>query len=322
MNFLTLLNYVGKLKRGTLISVRHYTPRRALMYVPGDDIRKLSKAFTLNVDCITMDCEDGVALNKKETARNTIRNILDTEKNIIKRNYDRAVRVNPVTSELCLSDLRAVLTAKYLPDTILLPKVDSKEQVKWFVDQVNSLIIERKEKIDLIIYVESALGVINCYENCKYAIELSQTGKISLAAVVFGSDDLCASIGITRSSDGAELLYARQKVVLISKAFNLQAIDMVHIDYKDLAGLKNYAEQGAQMGYTGKQVIHPDQIPIVQDAFLPSRRQVEWATGLLESFQQHQLKGKGAFVYKGNMIDMPTMKQAQNIMDIFKLSNV
>lgn len=293
MKFLKLLKYVDKLNRGTLISVRHYTPRRALMYVPGDDIRKLSKAFTLNVDCITMDCEDGVALNKKETARNTIRNILDTEKNVIKRNYDRAVRVNSVTSEFCHDDLRTVLTAKYLPDTILLPKVDDKEQLKWFVDQVNSL-IERKEKIDLIIYVESALGVINFSENCKYAIELSQTGKISLAGVVFGSDDLCASIGITRSNDGAELLYARQKVVLVSKAFNLQAIDMVHIDYKDLVGLKKYSEEGARMGYTGKQVIHPDQIPIVQEAFLPSKRQVEWATGLLEAFKEHQLKGKGA----------------------------
>uniref|UniRef100_A0A1Y1NGF2 Citramalyl-CoA lyase, mitochondrial n=1 Tax=Photinus pyralis TaxID=7054 RepID=A0A1Y1NGF2_PHOPY len=317
MKFRTVFNCIKKIN---IISVRYYTPRRALMYVPGDNLRKLSKAFTLDVDCIAMDCEDGVALSQKETARSTIRSILDTEKNVTRRNFDRAVRVNPVDSEFCHDDLRAVLTAKYLPDTVLLPKVEDKGHLEWFADQANALIRD-EAKIDLIIYVESALAVIKCYELCKYTMELAENGKFRLAGVVFGSDDLCASLGITRSHDGAELLYARQKVVLISKAFNLQAIDMVHIDFKDLVKLKEYCEQGAQMGYTGKQVIHPDQVPVVQTAFLPNKKQVEWATGLLESFKEHQKKGQGAFVYKGIMIDMPTMKQAQNIVDILKLTS-
>lgn len=70
------------------------------------------------------------------------------------------------------------------------------------------------------------------------------------------------------------------------------------------------------MGYTGKQVIHPTQVPVVQEAFLPTKEQVEWARGLLEAFESHQKSGKGAFSYKGTMIDMPSMKQAQNIIDL------
>lgn len=90
---------------------------------------------------------------------------------------------------------------------------------------------------------------------------------------------------------------------------------MVHIDYKDQAGLRRQAEFGARMGYTGKQVIHPDQIETVQQAFEPSAERVAWARGLLSAFAEHQQAGCGAFVYQQQMIDMPTMRQAQNIID-------
>lgn len=88
------------------------------------------------------------------------------------------------------------------------------------------------------------------------------------------------------------MLYARQKLVLVAKAFNLQAIDMVDIDFKDLEGLKIRAKEGALMGYTGKQVIHPGQVPIVQEAFLPNEKEIEWASGLLEAFEKHQTTGQ------------------------------
>lgn len=78
---------------------------------------------------------------------------------------------------------------------------------------------------------------------------------------------------------------------MAAKAFDLQAIDMVDINYKDLNTLKLHCEEGMRMGYTGKQVIHPDQVPIVQTAFLPSEKQVLWATDLIKAFNEHQKKG-------------------------------
>ncbi|KAF2903409.1 hypothetical protein ILUMI_02787 [Ignelater luminosus] len=272
------------------ISVRNYTPRRALMYVPGDDTRKLKKAWTLNVDCVAMDCEDGVAINRKETARETIRNILNEGKPT-KKKFDWAVRVNSIDSGLCDDDLRALLTAEHLPNTVLLPKVENKEHILWFSERINSY-IENKKKVELIIFIESAVAMINLPDICRTAVLLSKTSKFVPCALVFGSDDFCASIGATRTEDSKEILYARQKLVLVAKAFGLQAIDMVYIAYKDLEGLKLQSEEGSRMGYTGKQVIHPDQVPIVQEAFLPNTKQIEWAVGLLNAFKEHQKKWK------------------------------
>lgn len=137
-----------------------------------------------------------------------------------------------------------------------------------------------------------------------------------LEGIVFGSDDYLANIGGERTKDAKELLYARQKLVLVAKAFQLQAIDLVHIDYKDTETLKEQSLEGARMGYTGKQVIHPIQVPIVQDAFSPSQIKVEWATELIKAFEEHQQSGKGAFTFRGNMIDMPLLRQAKNIVQL------
>jgi len=95
----------------------------------------------------------------------------------------------------------------------------------------------------------------------------------------------------------------------------------VYIDYKDLAGLKKQCEDGAKLGFTGKQCIHPDQIPIIHEAFKPSPEKVAWATELIELFKKHQADGKGAFVFKGAMIDKPLLLQAQNIVNIVSSLN-
>nr|CAD7442158.1 unnamed protein product [Timema bartmani] len=299
--------------------VRYCSSRRAILYVPGDDIRKLTKALSLDADCIVMDCEDGVATNRKEEARVTIRRWLD-EGRASNSTSEWSVRVNSVESDLCKEDLQTVLGGANKPSTLLLPKVESKEHIQWHMGGC--------QKINLIMYIESARAVVNLPDICRKAEQLSSTAPLKPAALVFGSDDLCASLGVTRSDDGTEILYARQKLVLMAKAFHLQAIDMVHIHFKactsvlcfdnipDLNGLRRQCEAGARMGYTGKQVIHPAQIPIVQQAFMPTPATVEWAEGLIAAFQEHQKLGKGAFVYKGSMIDMPLLRQAENIIKL------
>ncbi|CAG9856980.1 unnamed protein product [Phyllotreta striolata] len=297
------------------VSVRNYKPRRALMYVPGSDERKIDKIRSLQVDCVALDCEDGVALNKKEDARKLIteklKDIIPTARN------DVGVRVNSIDSGLCEEDIKSCLSGSHLPHTLLLPKVETTEHLKWVADKLNNT-LETGQKINLIIYIESAIAFINLHDICKTAASLSETGKFTPTSLVFGSDDFCASIGATRTENSNEILYARQKLVLYAKAFNLQAIDMVYIKYKDPDGLKSQCEEGMRMGYTGKQVIHPNQIGIVQESFMPSIDTIEWAQGLLDAFERHQATGKGAFTYRGSMIDMPTMKQAKNIIDLIQ----
>lgn len=286
--------------------------------MPGNDERKLLKIPTLNVDCAVMDCEDGVALNRKVEARKTITKMLDELK------FDKTecvVRVNAVSSGLMEEDFGEIFTASTLPQTIMVPKVNSVQELEMIAKTINVALRNRslETKLGLIIFVESAIGLLNLKDVCQKGTELSlRSGTFQLEGVVFGSDDFCADIGAKRSTDAAELVYARQKVVTTAKAFRLQAIDMVHIDYKDLESLRQQSVLGANMGFTGKQVIHPSQIPVVHEAFSPSSEQIDWATELITAFNDHQSTGKGAFTFRGHMIDMPLLLQAKNIVELAK----
>lgn len=221
---------------------------------------------------------------------------------------------------MCEEDLKAVLGGAIKPETILLPKYNETEQLRQFADWVNKFLADEEHKINLIFYAESCKSIMRLPELCEYAVQLSHVpgAKFNPVGIVFGSDDFCATIGATRSEEGREIVYARQRIVLVAKAFELQAIDMVYTDYTNLDDLKLQSKDGARMGYTGKQVIHPCQLEVVQKAFVPSSEKVEWASELLKAWDEHVKDGVGAFTFKNKMIDAPTMKQAQNILEIMK----
>ncbi|XP_061081925.1 citramalyl-CoA lyase, mitochondrial [Conger conger] len=289
-----------------------YVPRRAVLYVPGADERKLRKLASLDVDCAVLDCEDGVALSKKAEARETIPRMLQE---LELGRTEKCVRVNSVSSGLAEADLEVILQGAVLPPALMLPKVENTEEVQWFVGRCRRYLAGRtlQEPIRLLTFVETALGLLNFKAVCEEVRELGPKAGLHHDGVVFGSDDFCASIGATRTQDASELLYARQKVVVTAKAFGLQVVDLVYIQYQDGDGLRRQAREGALMGFTGKQVIHPSQIQTVQEEFSPSPERVRWARDLISAFQEHQKLGKGAFTFRGSMIDMPSLKQAQNI---------
>uniref|UniRef100_A0A1B6CKA0 HpcH/HpaI aldolase/citrate lyase domain-containing protein n=2 Tax=Clastoptera arizonana TaxID=38151 RepID=A0A1B6CKA0_9HEMI len=136
-------------KKIEMANVNDDSLRRAMMYCPGNDLRKIKKALSSNADCIVLDCEDGVAVNKKKDARETIRNIFK-EGNIPTR-PEVCVRVNSVGSGICEDDLIAILTAGNLPKTILLPKVESEEQLIW--EQLEALMDKNYYTLDKNLYL-------------------------------------------------------------------------------------------------------------------------------------------------------------------------
>ncbi|MBI3161490.1 MAG: CoA ester lyase [Chloroflexi bacterium] len=274
--------------------------RRALLYMPGDNWKMISKSITLGVDSICMDMEDGTAINKKTEARATIAKALQE---LDFGASEKLARINSVGSGWEKDDIEAVLP--HHPDGIVIPKVESFEQVEWA-----SRIIEDAElkngwgvnSIRILIGVETAKGILNLKEIAAHP---------RLDAVIFGGEDFAASVGATRTKDAIELLYARQTVVVACAAYDLQAIDIVAIDYKDLDALKAEAEQGAGFGFSGKQVIHPNQVQVVQEAFTPSAEAIVYARRIVETFEASQKEGKGAYSLDGKMIDMPLLKNAQ-----------
>lgn len=283
--------------------------RRALLYTPGDELKKITKAAALGVDCLCMDMEDGVALSHKAEARQTIVAALGS---LDFGRTERLVRINAVGSGLEAADLEAVFSAgeQVRPDGVVLPKAESAAQVQWVSAQIAA--VEARYgwpvgEIPLIVQIETAVGLVNIRE------VLSADPR--LQAVIFGSEDLAASMGAIRTPAGWEVFYARGAVVAHAAAFDLQAIDMVYLDFHDQTGLEAEARQGAQMGYEGKQIIHPNQIEPTQRLFTPSEDEISHARRVVEAFEQHQSAGRGAFALDGKMVDLPIVKIAQRVLD-------
>jgi citrate lyase beta subunit len=273
--------------------------------MPGDDRRKIEKATTLGVDCICMDLEDGTALSKKAEARAVI------ARAVKELDFSRAeccIRINSVGSGFERDDLAAALAAR--PDTIVVPKVESAEQVRWVSGEIESYELAHGLPlggIRMLVGVETARGILDLKE-----IAGADT---RLEAIIFGGEDFAASVGAVRTPEATELLYARQAVVTACAAFELQAIDIVTIDFRNLDIVRAEAEFGAKLGFSGKQIIHPAQVEPVQTAFTPSDDAIAYARRVVETFEAHQREGRGAYELDGKMIDLPLLKNAQNVLE-------
>jgi citrate lyase beta subunit len=278
--------------------------RRALLYTPGDDIYKIRKAAALDVDCVCLDMEDGVAANRKEQARQTISSALQ-ELNFT--HSERLARINPVGSGMEQDDLLAALVGR--PDGIVIPKMEHGAHLRWASRQIAAY--EQVQglptgSVALIAVVETALGIVN--------LPGIVNADPRLEALIFGAEDFAASIGATRTPAAGEVHYARSAVVTYTAAYGLQAIDMVYLNFHDTPGLLEEARLGAAMGFSGKQIIHPNQIQPVQQAFTPSEDAIAAALRLVEAYQQHQRSGRGAFALDEKMVDAPIIKAAEQVL--------
>lgn len=277
--------------------------RRALLYMPGDNWKMITKSITLGVDSICMDMEDGTAVNKKAEARLTIAKALGE---LDFGASEKLARINSVGSGWEREDIESVLP--YRPDGIVIPKVESFDQVEWAAKIIEAAELKfgwPMNSIRVLIGVETAKGILNLREIAAHP---------RLDAIIFGGEDFAASIGATRTKDAVELLYAREAVVVACAANDLQAIDIVTIDYRDLEALKIESQFGAGLGFSGKQVIHPNQVSVVQEAFTPSEDAIAYARRIVETFEASQKEGKGAYALDGRMIDMPLLKNAQKVL--------
>ena len=221
---------------------------------------------------------------------------------------ERCIRINSIGSGFEKDDLAAALPTK--PDSIVVPKIETAEQVRWVSEQIESFELSNKldiGSIRLLIGVETAKGILNLKE-------IAGADK-RLEAMIFGGEDYAASIGAVRTKSATELLYARQATVTACSANDLQALDIVYIDFKDAEGLRIEAQEGAGFGFSGKQVIHPNQVQVTQEAFTPSDDAIVYAKRVVESFEASQKEGKGAYALDGKMIDMPLLRNAQKVLD-------
>jgi citrate lyase beta subunit len=283
-----------------------------MLYMPGDSLRKISKAAQLGADSIVIDLEDGVALSQKEAARRVSAEALRT---LDFGRSERLVRLNPPlpraadrVSDLFLADFDNTVDAR--PDGYVIPKVEAARQLQLVEHHLDEA--ERRHgwpagSVRLLALIETALGVMNLAEIARASPRLE--------ALMFGAEDLAGDLGAQRTRAGWEVFYARSAVVTAAAAYGLQAIDMVFVDLQDLAGLAAEATLARQLGYEGKMAIHPSQVEVLNRVFTPSPDEIEQARRLVEAHAAHQAAGAGAFELDGKMVDLPVVRAAERVLE-------
>ena len=278
---------------------------RSLIFVPGNNPRFLEKAKSLSADIVCFDLEDSVPDKEKKKARTLIKGALK------KRNqYSSSVfaRTNSPDSNKIEADLKEIVQKGI--DGVVIPKVNSAKEIKKIEKIISSLEKKRKIRgIHLIPSIESALGVINCYE-------IASASK-RIDAIVFGIFDLLNDVGIEYTKGnplGAK--YSRYKVPVAATAAGVYAIDGIWQDIKDASGLKKDCQVGKSLGYVGKSVIYPDQIKTVHKIFHPNKTEIAWAKKVCSIYKKSTKKGKGATVVDGKMIDEVHYKRAKALLEI------
>lgn len=285
------------------------TPVRSFLFVPGDSERKLAKANTVPADALIIDLEDAVTASNAHAARALTCEYLEHHKPGA-RSQELWVRCKPLQDPGALADLAAVISAA--PDGILVPKVRCGEDLRMLDHYLSALETQAGLELGSVrvlpTLTETAQSLLHAHT---FAAELPRVVGYS-----WGPVDLMAALGASnnRGPDGEfETLYAyaRGVCLLVSGAADVSPIDTICADYRNLDKLRAECIFARQAGFTGKLAIHPDQIPLINELFVPTSEEVEHAQRVVASFADGAL---GVVGMDGQMLDMPHLRQAQTIL--------
>jgi citrate lyase subunit beta/citryl-CoA lyase len=274
--------------------------RRSRLYLPGSEPKYFINAALHEPDAIILDLEDSVHPAEKDAARILVRNSLGAVDFGV---CERMVRINQLP--LGLQDLTEVIPES--PDLILIPKVERGEQVAQVDRMISDL--KTREGLDRPIWImpilESALGIENAFTIA--------TSTPNVCALTIGLEDYTADLGVVKTADGRESLYARERVVNAARAAGVQAIDSVFGDVGNMEGLRQWGENSRAMGFEGMGCIHPGQIRVIHEAFAPSQGEIDKALKIVTAFEEAQEKGLGVVSLGSKMIDSPVVERAKKL---------
>ena len=277
------------------------------MFVPGNNPRFIQKSKKLRVDIVCLDLEDSVPDDQKAHARDLIRDALKARDEYPKHTAVY-VRTNSFVSGCIPADLEAVVQEGL--DGVVIPKVDDTQQLSK-IQEILKDIEQQKglNPIGIIPSIESTKGVVNTYEIASYGERIQ--------AVVFGVFDLLNDMGIEYTKDAVGAVYSRSKVPVDARAAGIPTIDGIWQDLEDEQGLTNDCKIGKGLGYIGKSVIHPAQVPIIHETFHPDISEIKWARKVYTAYSKSvKTSGKGAITIDGKMIDEVHYKQAKTLLGI------
>jgi citrate lyase subunit beta / citryl-CoA lyase len=277
---------------------------RSMLFVPGDSEKKIAKSEGFAPDAVILDLEDSVAPANKPAARSIVSDYLTSAN----RRCALYVRVNPLDTPDALIDLAAVMAAK--PDGIMLPKAGSAHdcvQLSHYLDAFEAQHGTSRGHTRIIPVATEIPEAVFALGN--YAIVGTR-----LAGITWGAEDLAAAIGAIDNRDEAgewsqPFELTRSLCLFGASAAKVAAIDTLHADYKDDAGLAASSRRARRDGFAGRLAIHPAQVAIINEAFTPSEAEVTHAREVIALFAANS--GVGTLGLNGKMLDMPHLVQAQ-----------
>ncbi|HTV96144.1 MAG TPA: CoA ester lyase [Steroidobacteraceae bacterium] len=280
---------------------------RSWLFAPGDSERKTEKAAAGAADIVLLDLEDAVAEGEKPKARSMVSAFLKAHPAQRARLW---VRINPLQTAHALADLAAVIQGR--PGGIMLPKSRGRADAELLDHYLTAL--EAAAGIDpgatrvIVLVTETAEGM---FSTASYA------GTPRLAAMSWGAEDLADSLGASenRNADGSYAFtyqLARSLCLLGAAAAGVAAIETIHGDFRDEAGLRARAMQVRRDGYRGMLAIHPAQVEIINEAFTPSAQELASAQEIVDLFAANP--GAGTIGHKGAMLDRPHLARARALL--------
>ncbi|KAK3995457.1 Pyruvate/Phosphoenolpyruvate kinase-like domain-containing protein [Cladorrhinum sp. PSN332] len=284
--------------------------RRALLYVPSSSQKMLTKSLTFTADNVTYDLEDSVTPGRKPSARLGLQSHLQFLDKRPPSIGELAVRINAVSTSYAIEDITTLASSPNL-DAIVVPKVNSASDLTFVAEVIREVAPSRKPP-RLIALIESARAVMDLREICS-----APKASPYLDGLIFAAEDFALDLSLTRTPSLNEFLYARSAIATAARAFDLSStIDLVCTSYKGEKGLKRLEEEcqnGKEMGFNGKQCIHPSQVEVVQRMFAPGEEEVEWAIRVVIANEKASAAGRGAWTLDDKMIDAPVVGKARAV---------
>lgn len=283
---------------------------RSLLFVPADSEKKLGKGQSSGADALILDLEDSVAAERRPVGR-------ELAAQYLKANAGKGpvltVRINPIGTEDCIADLDAIVPAA--PAALVVPKVETTQSLR----ALDAMLAERERRHGL---PPGAIKVVSVATETPAAVLnlVHYTEAVPrLTALTWGAEDLSASLGAaTNRDESGEFLFTYKVVrglcLIAAKAAGVEAIETLHADFRDEAGLKKAARLAQREGFTGMLAIHPAQVAPINEAFTPSPEDIAHAKKVVAAFAQ----GAGVASLDGKMLDQPHLKQAEHLLALAK----
>ena len=277
----------------------NFRPRRSVLYLPSSNERALEKAKTLPVDALILDLEDAVAPEAKASARE---NACAAARSGAYGGRELAIRVNGIGSPWHDADLAAVANAG--PDAVVVPKVGSADEVRALVAAMEAA--GAPETTALWAMIETPVAVL-------HAEEIARASE-RLTCFVLGTNDLYKELGATYVAGRAAVSASLQLVLLAARSAGVAVVDGVFNDVTDAEGFRQECQQGRELGFDGKTLIHPGQVQVCNEVFAPSADQVEQSRAVIAAFEAAMAEGRGVATLNGRLIENLHVDTARQVL--------